>query len=63
MKKQIKKLQLNKINLVKFENENNVKGGADSAYCWTRPFNMCILSKKDLDCKPQEPIKLTLRSC
>ncbi|WP_046744238.1 hypothetical protein [Kordia zhangzhouensis] len=63
MKKQIKKLNLNKINLVKFENENGVKGGADSAYCWTKPFNMCILSKKDLDCKPQEPIKLTLRSC
>lgn len=63
MKKQIKKLSLNKIKLAQLENENKLKGGADSAYCWTRPYNMCLLSKKDLDCKPDEPIKLTLRSC
>lgn len=60
MKKQAKKLNLNKIKLVKLESTNEVQGGANSGYCYTRPFNMCILSKKDLDCAPlPDPIKVS----
>lgn len=60
--KKNKKLKLNKINLVKFENIEELKGGADSAYCWTKPLKFCILSKKDIDCSPADPIDITLPS-
>ncbi|WP_046744655.1 hypothetical protein [Kordia zhangzhouensis] len=61
--KKHKKLKLNKINLAKFTNINELKGGADSAYCWTKPIKYCLLSDKDIDCSPQEPINLSLNGC
>lgn len=61
--KKNKKLKLNKINLVKFNTINELKGGADSAYCWTKPIKYCLLSDKDIDCSPQEPINLSLNGC
>lgn len=33
-----------------------VQGGADN---WTKPFKMCILSKKDIDCTPPKQVDLT----
>jgi len=61
MMKRNKKLKLNKIKLVTFETISAVKGGADSSYCWTRPYKMCLLSQKDLDCTPDDPINLTIK--
>lgn len=61
--KRNKKLKLNKIKLVKFNNATALKGGADSSYCWTKPFKACLLSQKDLDCTPDDPIKVTAKDC
>ncbi|MEM6722102.1 MAG: hypothetical protein AAF611_22430 [Bacteroidota bacterium] len=61
--KRNKKLKLNKIKLVNLENTKDLKGGANSSYCWTKPYKMCLLSKKDLDCTPDDPIKITTPNC
>ena len=58
--KKHKKLKLNKIKLIKFQNIEELKGGADSAYCWTKPIKYCLLSDKDIDCSPAQPIDLTI---
>ena len=58
--KKNKKLKLNKINLVKLQNSEELKGGAVSGYCWTKPIKLCLLSDKDIDCSPVEPIDLTI---
>lgn len=56
--KKTRKLNLNKVELAKLnEKQEALKGGANE---FTRPLRMCMLSYKDIDCSPAEPIDLTI---
>lgn len=55
--KKNRKLNLNKVELANLNERQSLKGGANE---FTRPLRMCILSYKDIDCSPAEPIDLTI---
>ncbi|WP_420573816.1 hypothetical protein [Kordia sp.] len=59
MMKRNKKLNLNKVELANLNEKQALKGGANE---FTRPIRMCMLSYKDIDCTPQDPIKLTVNN-
>jgi len=56
MKKRAKNFKIKKQTISSFK-AIEINGGADE---FTRPFRMCMLSFKDIDCKPIKPIDLTL---